>query len=193
MRVVITEDIIRNALNESIDEFMINEGAGDTVKKVGKGAWDFAKKAGNFVKNAAAMWMDMRTHGQWNKKYGINPKGNNFAVGTYYMKNWLDKHHDRIYDIVWGDYYNNRNYFYAELNGRDYSFKHDWKTNRYTLTDNRRYIVYNLQINNYSIPSMLTVTDYNGNIKDKSINTKFQNNMYYKINNNTFPCSCDCA
>lgn len=67
MKVIITEDIVRNALNESIDEFIINEGwFNDSM--LGK-VW-------NGVKNAAAEYMNWRTKGRWNQKYGINPSYN---------------------------------------------------------------------------------------------------------------------
>jgi hypothetical protein len=87
MRVVITEDIIRNALNESIDEFIINEGFGDAVK----GAWGYAKKAGNWLKNAAAEYMNYKTNGQWNKKYGIYPSYNvNQFSELRYLAQWFN-------------------------------------------------------------------------------------------------------
>ena len=187
MRVVITEDIIRNALNESIDEFIINEGFGDAVK----GAWGYAKKAGNWLKNAAAAYMDKKTHGQWNKKYGIHVQGDNMQVGHYYLKKWFERHYNRLYDIIWGDYYGNKLYFYTQTNGRKYNFDHDWKNNMYVLT--YRYgggvnITYKLQLNNDNIPSLLKVEDNRGyedrsegtNIipKENSYEFNFENSVY---------------
>ena len=96
MRVVITEDIIRNALNESIDEFMINEGFGDAIK----GAWNGLKTAGHWAKNAAAAWMNKKTHGQWNKKYGIYVDGNDKGAETYYIGQWLSWHLGQIKSIA---------------------------------------------------------------------------------------------
>jgi hypothetical protein len=184
MRVVITEDIIRNALNESIDEFMINEAMlnefnwGNAVK----GAWGYAKKAGNWLKNAAAMYMDKQTNGQWNKKYGINAKGNGKVIGTYYLKKWFSKHYSRLYDIIWGDYYGNRQYFYTSLNGNNVSFNHDWKNNQYSLYDRNRGINYNLQANEYGVPTMLKVYDSNGNEIAKSTKTKRELDGSYYFN-----------
>jgi hypothetical protein len=100
MRVVITEDIIRNALNESIDEFMVNEGFGDAFK----GAWGYAKKAGNWLKNAAAMYMDKQTNGQWNNKYGIYANGNGKTTELYYLNKWFNTHLNNIRQI---EYRNN--------------------------------------------------------------------------------------
>ena len=106
MRVVITEDIIRNALNESIDEFMINEAMlnefnwGNAVK----GAWGYAKKAGNWLKNAAAMYMDKQTNGQWNNKYGIYANGNGKTTELYYLNKWFNTHLNNIRQI---EYRNN--------------------------------------------------------------------------------------
>ena len=106
MKVIITEDIIRNALNESIDEFMVNEGMlnefnwGNAVK----GAWGYAKKAGNWLKNAAAMYMDKQTDGKWNNKYGIYSNGNGKTTELYYLNKWFNTHLKNIRQI---EYRNN--------------------------------------------------------------------------------------
>ena len=112
MKVIITEDIIRNALNESIDEFIINEGwFNDSM--LGK-VW-------NGVKNAAAMYMDNRTNGQWNNKYGIYANGNGKTTELYYLNKWFNTHLNNIKQI---EYRNNtpsadfsRNREYVERNG----------------------------------------------------------------------------
>lgn len=102
MRVVITEDIISRALNESIDEFMleedmINEKWGDAVK----GVWNGLKKAGNWVKNAAAMYMDRETNGQWNKKYGIYVDGNTKMGELFYLNKWLKYYNQKLNNIIY--------------------------------------------------------------------------------------------
>lgn len=92
MKVVITEDIVRNALNESIDEFMLEEGwFGNTM--LGK-VW-------NGVKNAAAMYMDARTNGQWNKKYGIHVNGNTKSGELFYLNKWLNYYKQKLNDIIY--------------------------------------------------------------------------------------------
>jgi len=78
MKNIITEDIIRNALNESIDEFIIEEEFGKGLKSwwnkpYMQTARNYVGKAYNGLKNAAAEYMNLRTNGQWNQKYGINP------------------------------------------------------------------------------------------------------------------------
>lgn len=130
MKVVITEDIIRNALNESIDEFMINEGVGDAFK----GVWGYAKKAGNWLKNAAAMYMDKQTNGQWNQKYGIYVNGNTKTGELYYLNKWLDYYKQQLNNIIyrannptqrdeyetWERDKNNPNKEYKKVNKYDY-------------------------------------------------------------------------
>ena len=130
MKVVVTEDIIRNALNESIDEFMINEGVGDAFK----GAWGYAKKAGNWLKNAAAMYMDKQTNGQWNQKYGIYVNGNTKSGELFYLNKWFDYYREQLSNIIyrannptqrdeyetWERDKNNPNKEYKKVNKYDY-------------------------------------------------------------------------
>jgi hypothetical protein len=165
--VIITEDIIRKALNESIDEFMINEDA--LNEKWG----DAFKSAWNGIKNFAAEYMDKKTNGQWNKKYGIQAKGSGTNVGTYYLEKWLNPRYSRLYDIVYGNYYGDRTYFYTQLNGRNLSFSHDWRTGSYALTDNYSGLVYRLKINENNIPSILTIENFDGNKIAESTNTTY--------------------
>ena len=68
MRVVINENIIKNALNESIDEFIIEEGAWNAFRnnKWINGIW-------NGLRNGVANYMDWATKGEWNKKYNVYP------------------------------------------------------------------------------------------------------------------------
>ena len=131
MRVVITEDIISRALNESIDEFileegMINEKWGDAVK----GVWNGLKKAGNWVKNAAAMYMDRETNGQWNNKYGIYANGSDKMTEMYYLTEWFKTHLEHINQI---EYKNRRPSSYVSRN-REYYI--DPQTNRKIYKDN---------------------------------------------------------
>ena len=198
--VIITEDIIRNALNESIDEFMINEG----------GAWDGVKnwankwglnKAWNGIKNFAAEYMDKKTNGQWNKKYGIQAKGSGTNVGTYYLEKWLKPRYSRLYDIVYGNYYGDRTYFVMNINGRNLTFNHDWKNGSYALTDNNSGLTYRIKTDYNGQPITLSITNYNGikqgesdkvtNQKDGSYIFNFDNNIgpkkIYAGEDNTTP------
>lgn len=69
---MITEDIIKQALNESIDEFMLEEGAWDNLKDwYNNGNGKYLKNAVNWGKNAIANYMDKRTNGEWNRKYNV--------------------------------------------------------------------------------------------------------------------------
>ena len=71
MRVVINEDIIRNALNESVDEFMLEEGMRDAWNAFRNNKW--VNGIWNGVRNGVANYMDWATNGQWNKKYNVYP------------------------------------------------------------------------------------------------------------------------
>lgn len=131
--VIITEDIIRKSLDESINEFMINEG----------GAWDGVKnwanrwgldKVWNGVKNAAAMYMDSRTNGQWNQKYGIYVNGNTKTGELYYLNKWFKFYYQKLNSIIsnannpsqrdeyetWERDANNPNREYKKINKYDY-------------------------------------------------------------------------
>lgn len=88
---VISEDIIKKALNESIDEFMINEA--NWGKAFGN-AW-------NGVKNAAAMYMDWRTNGQWNNKYGIYANANTKTGELFYFNKWLNFYKSQLNNIIY--------------------------------------------------------------------------------------------
>jgi len=123
MRVIITEDIVKKALNESIDEFMLEEGwfgnAWNSLK--GSQLGQMAGKAGNWLKNAAAMYMDARTNGQWNNKYGIYANGTGKMTEMYYLNKWFGAHLNNIRQI---EYRNNtpnadfsRSREYVERNG----------------------------------------------------------------------------
>ena len=94
-RTVITEDIIRNALNESIDEFMINEEMLQEYNwgNLFKGAW-------NGLKNAAAAYMDKKTDGRWNQKYNIYVNGNSKYAEMYYLNKWFNWHLKQIQYIA---------------------------------------------------------------------------------------------
>lgn len=177
--VIITEDIIRKALNESIDEFMINEGGAwdsisNTANRWNNTAKNYASKWGldkawNGIKNFAAEYMDKKTNGQWNRKYNIQAKGKGAFVGTFYMEKWLTERYRRLYDIIYGNYYGDRRYFYTELNGRNCSFMRDWKNGYYVLTDRYTGNVYKMALDKNKIPNILTIEDYNGTKTDESI------------------------
>ena len=119
--VIITEDIIRKALNESIDEFMINEDAlnekwGDSIKKVG-----------NFLKNAAATYMDWRTGGDWNAKYGIYNNSTGKTTELYYLNQWFNWHVEQIQRLAQrnanpnDDSYRERSYKYNDKHEKIYT------------------------------------------------------------------------
>ena len=90
-RTIITEDMISRALNESIDEFMLEEGAWDGLK-------NWFNKLGNTkfmrgLNNAVNMYMDYKTNGQWNREYNSYANdGNSKTVEMYYLDKWLKYH-----------------------------------------------------------------------------------------------------
>ena len=122
MRVNLSEDIINKALNESINEFIIEEGKwGSRFKK----AW-------NGIKNAAAIYMDARTNGRWNQKYGIAPNygtPNSYSVmgrtkELYVFANWLQFHGQRLWSRLYNkdvDMHNGFNDRY-DVNANTYIF-----------------------------------------------------------------------
>ena len=91
MRGIVTENIIRNALNESIDEFMLEEGEGWNRLKNSK-LGQIAKNVGNSLWNGVKMYMDYRTNGQWNNKYGQYANGNGKTTELYYLNKWFNYH-----------------------------------------------------------------------------------------------------
>lgn len=103
MRVIITEDIVKKALDESIDEFILEEGwfgnAWNSLK--GSQLGQMAGKAGNWLKNAAAMYMDARTNGQWNQKYGIHVNGNTKSGEIFYLTKWLNYYREKLNNIIY--------------------------------------------------------------------------------------------
>ena len=122
MKVILSEDIINKALNESINEFMIEEGKwGSRFKR----AW-------NGIKNAAAIYMDARTNGRWNQKYGIAPNygtPNSYSVmgrtkELYVFANWLQFHGQRLWSRLYNkdvDMHNGFNDRY-DVNANTYIF-----------------------------------------------------------------------
>ena len=176
MRVILSEDVIRRALNESIDEFIMEETLweeeegkpGSTAEKYGKKAWSGLKKLGNWAKNSIAMYMDKSTGGRWNQKYNIQAKGNGLSVGSFYLKKWFEIHYNRLYDIIYGTYYGNRTYYYTEINGKDVTFHHDWRKNTYTIFDRMgpQMYKYALELDNRGYPYILSVYNYEGSFVD---------------------------
>ena len=142
--VIITEDIIRKALNESIDEFMINEDAlnekwGDSIKKVG-----------NFLKNAAATYMDFMTDGQWNAKYGIYNNSTGKTTELYYLNQWFNWHVEQIQRLAQrnvnpnDDSYRERSYKYNDKNEKIYTEVED----NYGSVE--QYVKANIHSNNFN-------------------------------------------
>lgn len=97
MNKIITEDIIKRALDESIEEFMLEEAnwkgwagaAGSMLGNIGKNIW-----------NGVKMYMDYRTNGQWNNKYGQYANGNGKMTEMYYLNKWFNFHLGEIQDIM---------------------------------------------------------------------------------------------
>ena len=94
MKVILTEETIRKALHESIDEMILEE---ELLQEWGESF----KKAWNGVKNAAAMYMDWRTNGQWNRKYGIRVNGNTKTGELYYLNKWFNYYKEKLNDIIY--------------------------------------------------------------------------------------------
>ena len=131
-RTVITEDMISKALNESIDEFMLEEGGGlnafkNKLSGYGSAINNGLKRLGNtkFMRgfnNAVNMYMDYKTNGQWNRKYNSyasDEKGNSNTIGSFYLQKWLNKHFLTLQDIAYGEKYGNKLMLTAEINGED--------------------------------------------------------------------------
>ena len=111
MKVIITEDIVRNALNESIDEFMLEEGLKDWYNN---GNGKYIKNAVNWGKNAIANYMDKRTNGEWNRKYNVYADNTGKSIRSknkwdYYrdlyaeqncLKEWFDSHAEYLNKIL---------------------------------------------------------------------------------------------
>lgn len=91
MRVVINEDIIRNALNESVDEFMLEEGMRDAWNAFRNNKW--VNGVWNGLRNGVASYMDWATNGQWNKKYNVYPDS---AQKSIRSKGFIDYVQDRL-------------------------------------------------------------------------------------------------
>lgn len=176
MNNLIAEDIIKKALDESINEFMLEEGgAWDSLKnstlgKVGKGVW-----------NGVKMYMDARTNGQWNRKYNQQVQGKGTAVGAFYINKWFDMHYRRLQDIMYGQYYGNRTYFYMYLNRHDRNFYHDWQTNSYILKDDVNGSVYRLKLDYYNNIVQATLEDYNGDVFNANSITHSKDGNTYDI------------
>ena len=116
MRVVITEDIIKRALDESIEEFMLEEGffdkakgfaglAGSTLGKIGKGLW-----------NGFKMYMDWTSKGQWNNEFGQYVNGNGKMSEMFYLNKWFKFHLKEIQSIAY--YMQNPNQAQGEIEWR---------------------------------------------------------------------------
>jgi len=170
---VITEYIIRKALDESINNFMLEEGGGwDGLVKSRPGI--MAKNIGKSLWNGVKMYMDYRTNGQWNRKYNQHVKGNGFTVGSYYLNKWFNKHYDKLQNIIYGDYYGINGFYYAIINNQKFPFTYNWKNRTYELKTKDAYnkdIIYELKIERNNITgTTLYKKDTNYNEIDKSSN-----------------------
>ena len=97
------EDKIDKIINESINEFIINETSGrDTLKKIG-----------GSIKNAVYNYMDRKSNGEWNTKYGkfmdygsINANTKlswkqEYRLCKVLMK-WIDFHRAKLSNLLMG-------------------------------------------------------------------------------------------
>ena len=147
--VIITEDIIRKALNESIDEFMINEGGGWNNFK----SWAGNKFGGvwNGLKNAAATYMDFMTDGRWNAKYGIYNNSTGKTTELYYLNQWFNWHVEQIQRLEErkihpnDDSYRERSYKYNDKNEKIYTEVED------NYHDVNQYVKANIHAENFNV------------------------------------------
>ena len=93
---LISEDKIKKAVDESIERFMLEEA--------------------NFFTNALYNWMDKRTGGQWNAEYGLYPDYGNINARS--SVSWMQMY--RIYGIFtkWLDYHRTQLYKRAQSDTR---------------------------------------------------------------------------
>ena len=176
-RTVITEDMISMALNESIDEFMLEEGFGNGLKSLsnklsgyGSAINNGLKRLGNTkfmrgLNNAVNMYMDYKTNGQWNREYNSyarDEKGNNNTIGSFYLDKWLNKHYRTLQDIAYGESYGNKLMLTAEINGEDVTFSRDWTHGCYVYKDRPNNVQIGIKLN-HGEPSEINVIDLRNN------------------------------
>lgn len=174
-RTVITEDMISRALNESIDEFMLEEGEGwnrfkNKLSSYGSAINNGLKRLGNTkfmrgLNNAVNMYMDYKTNGQWNREYNSyarDEKGNNNRIGSFYLDKWLNKHYRTLQDIAYGEKYGNKLMLTAEINGEDVTFSRDWTHGCYYYRDMPRNVQIGIKLN-HGEPSEINVIDLRNN------------------------------
>jgi hypothetical protein len=98
MNKMITEDIIKRALDESIEEFMLEEAnwkgwagaAGSTLGNIGKNIWNGVKE-----------YMNWRTNGQWNQKYNQYPIYNVSQFSELrYLYQWFNTQKQTLQNIL---------------------------------------------------------------------------------------------
>lgn len=82
----IREDIINRALNESINDFLIEEGFIDGVKRFWK----------RFVTNPINMYMNSGGNTQWGEKYNSWAEGKGFNICCHYFGMWLKWHRSQV-------------------------------------------------------------------------------------------------
>lgn len=121
---VIREDIINKALNESINEFMIEEGfwgdAWNGIKNAGKNLW-------NGVKNGVAMYMNNATNGDWNREYNVWAKGEGPMVVAHYIGQWLNWQAKRVKSKMYDFYdYDDDPEFLNKATGHYYKITKDY-------------------------------------------------------------------
>lgn len=106
---LITEDIIDNAVKQSINEFVVNEVLNTP------GAWERLKnkfaKTGRGLKNMVYNYMDKKTNGAWNDKYGKYTDYGTINAGTklswmqeyrlcQVLSRWIDYHRTKISNML---------------------------------------------------------------------------------------------
>ena len=89
MKMNYNDYIIRKALNESIDNFLIEEGFWDKLKTIPSKLW-----------NGVKWYMDKSTNGQWNQKYNQYVNGNGRGTLLFYLDKWFKFHAKNIQNLI---------------------------------------------------------------------------------------------
>jgi len=161
MNNLITEDIIKNALNESIEDFILEEAWGSGLKKWWNGSnGQKIRNVGNSLLNGVRMYMDWRTNGQWNQKYGQYVNGNGKTAEMYYLNKWFNYHLGEIQKIAY--YTQNPNRAQGEIEWK-YNEKGEkvgtQKINNYN--DIKDYVIKNIHPYNFNNWIKNYITDRN--------------------------------
>ena len=58
-------------------------------------------KAGKWLNNAASIYMDEKTNGQWNRQYGSYADANSRNGELHYLKKWLQFYNEELNNIIY--------------------------------------------------------------------------------------------